>query len=128
MVTFGLQQRGVDADPRFKRTEGVGFVAAKDGQYRDAIQKKHCVLLLVTEPTGAISASLMGVLRGLGAQAKEKGALDATAYGTARAVDQRLRYTTHHTGPPSQQLFSSLTRSPSRMPQHPSNSPCLTCK
>ena len=35
------------------------------------------------------------ILRGLGAQTKEKGALDATAYGTARASTKD--FVTHHT-------------------------------
>ena len=95
--------------------------------HRDAIQKKHRVLLLVTELTGAISASLMGVLRVLGAQAKEKGALDATAYGTARASTKD--FVTHHTATISAaaiQLADALTVKNAAASLR--NSPCLTCK
>ena len=87
-------QPGSPDEPAFDRINGTGYVAACDGDYADAIAKHHKTHLLIVETTGAHSAPLMALLRGLAAQTKAKGALDRTAYGEARHSPQD--FVTHH--------------------------------
>ena len=76
------------------RVSGDGWVAAKDGDYADALAKGHTVILLVTESTGAFSADLDRVLRQLARTARASGSIDHTPYGTSRA-STRSHYTFH---------------------------------
>ena len=69
-------------------------MAAKDGDYADALAKGHTVILLVTESTGAFSADLDRVLRQLARTARASGSIDHTPYGTSRA-STRSHYTFH---------------------------------
>ena len=72
-----------------------GYVAARDGDYCDALAKKHPTLLLLVETTGAMCASLVRLIRGIGTQARERGAIDHTAYGPERCSTKD--FVTHHT-------------------------------
>ena len=72
----------------------AGYVAARDGDYRDAIAKKHPTHLLLVETTGALSPSLAGLAWRLAAQSREKGAIDHTAYGLERRSPKE--FATHH--------------------------------
>ena len=65
------------------------YVAARDGDYRDAIAKKHPTHLLLVETTGALSPSLARIVERLAAQSREKGAIDHTAYGLERRSGPR---------------------------------------
>ena len=68
------QQRGdPDTEEQLDRVSGDGWVAAKDGDYADALAKGHTVILLVTESTGAFSADLDRVLRQLARTARASG-------------------------------------------------------
>ena len=69
-------------------------MAAKDGDYADALSKGHAVILLVTESTGAFSADLDRVLRQLARTARASGSIDHTPYCTSRA-STRSHYTFH---------------------------------
>mgnify|MGYP007071508634 CR=1 FL=1 len=64
-TVYGLQQRGLPTDEPHDRRSGRGFVAACAGDYADALGKGHGVLLLVTESTGALSPTLVWLLRQL---------------------------------------------------------------
>ena len=74
-----------DTEEQLDRVSGDGWVAAKDGDYADALAKGHTVILLVTESTGAFSADLDRVLRQLARTARASGSIDHTPYGTSRA-------------------------------------------
>ncbi|EOD05443.1 hypothetical protein EMIHUDRAFT_199185 [Emiliania huxleyi CCMP1516] len=64
VVVLGHPQRGDPAtEEQLDRVSGDGWVAAKDGDYADALSKGHTVIL--TESTGAFSADLDRVLRQL---------------------------------------------------------------
>ena len=89
--------------------------------YADAIAKHQKTHLLIVETTGAHSAPLMGLLRGLAAQAAAKSAIDRTVYGEARHSPPRTL--SHITWQPSPQQCSSPTHSSSATPPRPSNSP-----
>ena len=83
-----------DTEEQLDRVSGDGWVAAKDGDYADALTKGHTVILLVTESTGAFSADLDRVLRQLARTARASGSIDHTPYGTSRA-STRSHYTFH---------------------------------
>ncbi|EOD37053.1 hypothetical protein EMIHUDRAFT_454997 [Emiliania huxleyi CCMP1516] len=71
VVVLGHPQRGdPDTEEQLDRVSGDGWVAAKDGDYADALAKGHTVILLVTESTGAFSADLDRVLRQLARTAR----------------------------------------------------------
>ena len=98
-VTLGLKQKGSPDAPfqthrPFDRATGAGYVAARDGDYRDAIAKKHPTHLLLVETTGALSPSLASLAWRLAAQSREKGAIDHTAYGLERRSPKE--FATHH--------------------------------
>ena len=98
-VTLGLKQIGSPDAPfrthrPFNRHTGAGYVAARDGDYRDAITKKHPTHLLLVETTGALSPSLARIIERLAAQSREKGAIDHTAYGLERRSPKE--FATHH--------------------------------
>ena len=91
---FGLKLIGSPNEDAFNRLTGKGFVAACDGDYADAIAKRYKTHLLIVETTGAHNRALMELLRGLGAKAAEKGALDGTCYGEAHHSPRD--FVTHH--------------------------------
>ena len=98
-MTLGLKQKGSPDAPfqthrPFNRATGAGYVAARDGDYRDAIAKKHPTHLLLVETTGALSPSLTSLAGRLAAQSREKGAIDHTAYGLERRSPKE--FATHH--------------------------------
>ena len=94
-AVLGHPQRGdPDTEEQLDRDSGDGWVAAKDGDYADALSKGHAVILLVTESTGAFSADLDRVLRRLARAARASGSIDHTPYGTSRA-STRSHYTFH---------------------------------
>ncbi|EOD23228.1 hypothetical protein EMIHUDRAFT_239923 [Emiliania huxleyi CCMP1516] len=79
VVVLGHPQRGdPDTEEQLDRVSGDGWVAAKDGDYADALTKGHTVILLVTESTGAFSADLDRVLRQLARTARASGSIDHT--------------------------------------------------
>ena len=59
-----------------------------DGDYADALRKKYGVLLLVSESTGALSASVVYLLRMLARTASLPTGNDTTVYGTSRTSPQ----------------------------------------
>ena len=79
----------------FDRSTGKGYVAARDGDYRDALTKKHPTLLLLVETTGAMSPSLTRLIAGLARESREKSAIDHTAYGLERCSPKE--FAAHHT-------------------------------
>ena len=73
-AVLGHPQRGdPDTEEQLDRASGDGWVAAKDGDYADALSKGHTVIPLVTESTGAFSADLDRVLRQLARTARASG-------------------------------------------------------
>ena len=85
---YGLKAVGSDGDQPFNRVTGQGRVLACDGDYADALRKKYGVLLLVSESTGALSASVVYLLRMLARTASLPTGNDTTVYGTARTSPQ----------------------------------------
>ena len=81
---LGLRQRGGDGQKLLDRTSGEGFVAARDGDYADALRKRYSVVLFNVESTGAVGPRAIRLLAQLAKDAKRKGATDGTVYGTAR--------------------------------------------
>ena len=69
---------------------------AEDGQYADALTKRHPVLLLNTETTGALGDALAMHLRLLGRLATAPGTQDSTVYGEARSSTRA--FFRHHAG------------------------------
>ena len=59
-------------------------MAACAGDYADALGKGHGVLLLVTESTGALSPTLVWLLRQLARSATLPEGCDTTVYGSSR--------------------------------------------
>ena len=83
-TVYGQQQRGLPTDEPHNRRTGLGYVEALAGDYADALNKAHGVLLLVTENTGALSPTLVWLLRQLARSATLPEGCDTTAYGTSR--------------------------------------------
>jgi hypothetical protein len=97
VLTLGTIERGSPSDGPHDRLTGTGYVAAStDHDYADALSKKRRVTLLVTESTGALSASFAKALRTLGKQSREPGVRDSTIdlYGTARSSPRG--FSAHH--------------------------------
>jgi hypothetical protein len=85
VLNTGVDARGLSTDRPFDRRTGVGRVhATTTHAYADAQRRKHPFTLLVTESSGALSATLSRALRAIGAQARLPTSTDHTAYGTAR--------------------------------------------
>ena len=61
-------------------------MAARDGDYADAMRKGNAVHLLLVEATGAISPALHLLLCALAAASKTPEAGDSTCYGKSRAA------------------------------------------
>ena len=83
-TVLGLKQRGTEGQRPLDRTTGVGFVAACDGDYADALRKRRSVVLVNTESTGAVGPRGVRLLAQLAKDVRRKGAVDSTVYGTAR--------------------------------------------
>jgi hypothetical protein len=86
--TLGLKARSGDGP--LNRTTGVGRVAAHDGDYADALPKKHPVALLVAETTGALSKRFVRWLKALHTAARRPGGRDTTVYRQPRASTTSL--------------------------------------
>ena len=92
---LGLSERGAPSDGVFDRATGAGYVPARsDAQYSDALSKGHGVTLLVTECTGAVSGTVLALLRDLDSQSRLATTIDHTVYGTARTSPRR--FLPHH--------------------------------
>ena len=85
---FGLDERGDKAKGPLDRRTGLGWVAARAGDYADALAKGHGVTMLGCESTGALFTAFLLVLRTLGRAAVAPGTHDSTVYGTSRASPQ----------------------------------------
>ena len=70
-------------------------MAARDGDYADAMRKGNAVHLLLVEATGAISPALHLLLCALAAASKTPEAGDSTCYGKSRAAT--TSFYVHHT-------------------------------
>ena len=82
---YGLAQIGRTDEPAFDRATGSGYVAARHGDYTDALTKKHGVLLLLAENTGAVAPTFVKLLRILAKTVTTSTGADTTIYGTSRA-------------------------------------------
>ena len=68
-----------------RRDTGNGWIRATvDHDYADALNRGNPVTLLVTETTGALSSTLVNVMRALAKQARASTTHDSSCYGTAR--------------------------------------------
>ena len=94
MSVLGLAERGTSADGAFKRSTGAGHVSSRDGDYADALRRRHRVLLLATETTGAVCPDLLRLLRHHATLVHKGVVVDSTAYGLSRASPQA--YLPHH--------------------------------
>ena len=92
---LGLKARGDPNGRQLDRTTGEGYVAARDGDYADAMRKGNAVHLLLVEATGAISPALHLLLCALAAASKTPEAGDSTCYGKSRAAT--TSFYVHHT-------------------------------
>ena len=113
--TLGLKARSGDGP--LDRTTGVGRVAAHDGDYADALSKKHPVTLLVAESTGALSKRFVRWLKALHSAARRPGSRDTTVYGQSRA--STTSFFSHHVAAISSSNVGSPThsRSPTAPPR-----------
>ena len=93
-IVLGLRQIGDEDDGKYDRDSGTGYVAAFDGQYRDALAKGHGTTLCLAETTGALSPPFMATLRQCGRLSRRPGAVDLTQYGEGRASPKD--FLTHH--------------------------------
>ena len=96
MQNLGVPARG---DPAtgvpLNRETGEGFVLATEKHdYADALRRGNPVTLLVSETTGALSATFVHALRELAKHARAKTTHDSTRYGTAR-TSPRAFYVHH---------------------------------
>ena len=94
-LTRGLIARGTSSDPPLDRVTGVGRVAAFNGHYADAIDKKNPLILFLVETTGALSLEARAAIAYLHRLTKPRCARDGTQYGTARGATTSFRR--HHT-------------------------------
>ena len=83
-LSYGLKAIGSEGERPFDRVTGHGRVKPCDGDYADALRKGHCVLLLVSETTGALSPTAIWLLRQLARVATLPTGNDTTVYGTSR--------------------------------------------
>ena len=91
---LGLAERGTPADDTFQRATGTGHVPSHDGDYADALRRRHRVLLLATEVTGAVSPDLLRLLKRHATLVHKGKVTDGTAYGLSRASPQQ--FLPHH--------------------------------
>ena len=81
---YGLKQIGTPEQPPYDRTTGEGYVAAANGDYTDALRNGREVILVISEPLGALCSRGVRLLKHLGRLAKRPGHRDGTEYGAAR--------------------------------------------
>ena len=82
-TVIGVTERGTPADGPMRRDTGNGWIRATvDHDYADALNRGNPVTLLVTETTGALSSTLVNVMRALAKQARASTTHDYTCYGT----------------------------------------------
>ena len=83
LKVMGVKQRGHASDRPFDHATGLGYVAARNGDYVDALERKKLrVTLLLTEPLGGIApdgVKFLGRLTGM-ADPTVRGTRDDTAY------------------------------------------------
>ena len=93
---LGCKERGLPRDGPMNHTSGKGWVAAKKGDYHDAlVNKRSRVIPAVIESTGGLSPPLRAQMRCLEGRAKGAGASDRTKYGSTRASARS--FMVHHT-------------------------------
>jgi len=93
---LGCKERGLPRQGPMDHATGKGWVAAKKGDYHDALTKKRSrVVAAVIEATGGQSPALRAEMRRLEQRAKGAGASDRTKYGTSRCSARS--YVVHHT-------------------------------
>ena len=93
---LGCKERGLPRDGPMNHTSGKGWVAAKKGDYHDAlVNKRSRVVPAVIESTGGLSPPLRAQMRCLEGRAKGAGASDRTKYGSTRASARS--FMVHHT-------------------------------
>jgi hypothetical protein len=99
VVTIGVDARGAPEEGPMQRAgehAGRGWVRATvDHDYADAQRRGNPVTLLVSESTGALSATFDGALRALAKQARAPTTHDSTVYGIARSSPHS--FYAHHT-------------------------------
>ena len=103
--TLGLKQRGAPGQDPYDRTTGIGYVAATDGDYADALRKRRDVILFVTEPLGAVCECGVRLLRHLSHLANTVGHRDSTEYG--EAPTSTSSFFIHHLSALSRSLVTS---------------------
>ena len=72
----------------------MGYVAACDGDYADAIAKRNPTVLIGTEPTGALMPGLCFLLHVLAKNVARGVTQDTTVYGSARVSPKK--FYAHH--------------------------------
>ena len=92
---LGCKARGRERDGPMDHSTGKGWVAARDGHYRDALViKRSTVITAVIESTGGVSPPLRSQMRVLEERIKGRGAVDRTVYGCTR-ISTRSFYVHH---------------------------------
>ena len=81
----GLSARGTPGTAPLDRSTGLGWVAARAGDYSDAVSKGYRLNLYVAEPSGAVCPSLDATLRRLSKLSRAPTTKDLTAYGRAKS-------------------------------------------
>ena len=84
-VVCGLAARGEPGTDPHDRTSGLGWVAAKDGDYSDALAKGYRLNLYATEPSGAVCPGLDTTLRRFSRLSRAPTTKDLTGYGRAKS-------------------------------------------
>ena len=90
---FRFAFRKITINGRFNL--GHGWVKQHDGDYADAISKKHGAILLGSESTGALFTPLVFLLRLLHKASNAPGSQDSTIYGAGHASPRQ--FYGHHT-------------------------------
>ena len=78
----------------FNHVTGRGWVKQKDGQYKDALNKRTQVNLMLVESLGGVASGSRHRVRRLGRRAEGKGSVDRTKYGRTR-ISTKCFYTHH---------------------------------
>ena len=95
MRILGCKERRLPRDGLMNHTSGKGWVAAKKGDYHDAlVNKRSRVIPAAIESTGGMSPPLRAQMRCLEGRAKGAGASDRTKYGKTRISTRS--YFKHH--------------------------------
>ena len=93
-IVFGCKERGRRSEGPFDHGTGKGWVKAKDGQYKDALNKRTQVNLMLVESLGGVASGSRHRVRRLGRRAEGKGSVDRTKYGRTR-ISTKCFYTHH---------------------------------